>query len=118
MANLQKLLLVDDEEEITELYGFFLRSKGYQVYEANSVKSAMKLIQNHGPFDLLISDIRMPGEEGTRLGKAMNDVPVLFITGYTDFKISPDLAPANYEIMSKPVDTDEFLSKIESILNS
>jgi len=69
-----KILILDDEKEFTEeLYEFFQNS-GFEAFEANIVKEARKILNNH-KIDLLILDIRLPGVNGLDI---LKDVKIQF----------------------------------------
>ncbi|MEQ8222977.1 MAG: response regulator, partial [Candidatus Eremiobacterota bacterium] len=60
------ILVVDDENTIRELLYRLLRSKGYHVVTASDGEEALKILKRE-QFDLLLSDIRMPGINGIEL---------------------------------------------------
>ena len=84
VANIH-VLVVDDSPESVELIKRNLLSKGYQIYTANNVQSAIKLLASL-PIDLLITDLKMPGENGIELVRHTSEnykgVGILVITGF------------------------------------
>ena len=80
-----EVLVVDDSFETVELIKRNLESVGYQVYTANNVQSAIKLLETIN-IDLLITDLKMPGENGLALVRHVSEnfkwVAILVITGF------------------------------------
>lgn len=58
----EKILIVDDEVELIKVAEEYLSEAGYEVYTATSPQDALLLLQHEGDFDLLFSDIIMPGD--------------------------------------------------------
>ena len=81
----EKILLVDDEKSITDIYQDLLTKSGYQVSVASSAEEAIHQLTVQS-FDLLITDIRLPGKDGLSLLEEVNriqkDLPRIVITGY------------------------------------
>src|SRR6185436_20109794 len=66
----ERLLLVDDDEEACRLLGEVLEREGYQVVRALSVEQALDALEQQGPFDAVLTDLRMPGASGLDLIRA------------------------------------------------
>jgi DNA-binding NtrC family response regulator len=79
------VLVVDDSPETVELIKRNLDSAGYQVYTANNVQSAIKLLASVN-IDLVITDLKMPGENGIALVRHVSEnykgISILVITGF------------------------------------
>ncbi|MFJ4157605.1 ATP-binding protein [Pseudomonas sp. NPDC089752] len=95
-ASGQRLLLVDDEHTLRSLMREALRDRGLEVCDAPDANSALEQFRNAGPFDLVITDIGLPGGfSGRQLARAMRMInpgqKILFITGYTDHPLEPQL---------------------------
>jgi two-component system, NtrC family, response regulator HydG len=79
------VLVVDDSPESVELIKRNLLSKGYQIYTANNVQSAIKLLASVS-IDLLITDLKMPGENGIELVRHASEnysgIGILVVTGF------------------------------------
>ncbi len=84
-SNACRILAVDDEEIVQSLVRDALEEEGYHVSTAGSGAEALQLLQTQ-PFDLLITDIRMPNMSGTDLverARAVNpSIGIIFMTGY------------------------------------
>ena len=119
----KKILIVDDEELLTKSFSKILERQGYEVYTVRSGADAVVMVEEE-KFDLIISDIRMPGETGVETIKKIREnskfpIPVIFITGYADEKIEKEaktLEPTAY--LFKPFDTKQFLDLVKTTLGS
>lgn len=85
----QRLLLVDDELNLRALMREYLHECGFDVHQASDADEALQRFRQDGPFDLVITDIGLPGGfSGRQLARAMRQlVPeqrVLFITGFVE----------------------------------
>jgi PAS domain S-box-containing protein len=84
----ETILLVEDDSAVRKLAATVLSARGYKVLEAGGVKEAEALIQQHsGVFDLLLTDMVMPGASGQDLAQRVRSrypsVRILFISGYS-----------------------------------
>ncbi len=89
MPEKKKLLIVDDEPNIRELYKEVFQSEGYEVVLASTGPEAIKLVKSEEP-DLAIMDIRMPGMDGVdamhEILSQNNRLPVIINSAYTHYK--------------------------------
>ena len=119
----RKILLVDDDPLVLKTTAKLLEKEGYQVLPVNGSAAAMEAIGTN-EFDLILSDIRMPGKNGveaaneiqeTLLAAGKRDLPIVFITGYAEFGVQ---LKANFvgEVLYKPVDNDRLLATIRDYL--
>jgi CheY-like chemotaxis protein len=83
-----RILIADDEEAIRNLLGRALRLDGHEVAVVADGAAALEELAGGGPFDLLLSDIRMPVMDGIALALAAArerpELPILLMTGYAD----------------------------------
>src|SRR5690554_608354 len=110
------ILMVKDEDIIRSAVRKLLLHAGYDVEDVGSVEEAE---QNHDPdqFDLIISDLRLPGAAGTELINRAPNTPVLIITSYASLRSAVDsMKMGAVEYIAKPFDHDEMLAAVESIL--
>ena len=119
----QRILLIDDDPLVLRSFAKLLSAEGYEIIPAASYADALAAI-NEKDFDLIVSDIRMPGKNGvetvsdiqSRLIKAgKKDLPIIFITGYAEFGSE---LHANFlgEILHKPLDNERLLGAIRDYL--
>ncbi|HEX7800905.1 MAG TPA: ATP-binding protein, partial [Asticcacaulis sp.] len=93
LSGVGRILFVEDEQIVRGIAAQLLRQRGYEVLEAADGEEALDIIEaEDGKFDLLISDVIMPGLDGpSMLKKArplIGDVPVMFISGYAESEFS------------------------------
>lgn len=119
----KKILLIDDDSLVLRSLELLLQKEGYVVLSAGSYEEALIAIEKQ-EFDLVLSDIRMPGKDGVATAKAIQekltksgkkDLPIVFITGYAgeEFKLE---APFLGETLYKPIDTEKLLVTLREYL--
>ncbi len=83
-----RLLIVDDEESVRLFIERVLRLPEYHVTVASDAFEAIQLVDSKGHFDLLVTDVAMPGISGPELARRLRVadpvLKVLFVTGYSD----------------------------------
>ncbi|MDR2212327.1 MAG: sigma-54 dependent transcriptional regulator, partial [Pseudomonadales bacterium] len=109
------LLIVEDEDIIRGALRRLLERNGYEVSEARDVQDALDHYDLDG-FDVIISDLRLPGAPGTDLIKR-TPTPVLIMTSYASLRSAIDSMKigAVYYI-AKPFEHDEILSAIARVI--
>ena len=110
------ILIVEDETIIRSALRRLLERNQYQVSEAGSVQEAQERFDIPG-FDLVVSDLRLPGAPGTELIKLAQGAPVLIMTSYASLRSAVDsmkLGAVDY--IAKPFDHDEMLQAVARIL--
>lgn len=121
MTTLGKILMADDEEAFLNVHAELLREEGYTCDCAPDARVAKELVRQND-YDLLITDIKMPGNEELLLVEEIamiaKGLPVILVTGYPSLDTaikSTRLAVAGYLV--KPVNIDDFLKLVrESVL--
>jgi len=118
MSNHSKnILIVEDEEIIRSSLFKLLERHNYLVSEAVSVKAARESF-NLNSFDLIISDLRLPGGPGTDLINPASCVPVLVMTSYASLRSAVEtMRQGAADYISKPFDHDEMLAAVKRIIN-
>ncbi len=110
------ILIVEDESVIRTALRRLLERNGYQVSEAGAVRDAadnFKLVD----FDLIITDLRLPGAPGTDIIPLCDGVPVLVMTSYASLKSAVEsMKMGAVDYIAKPFDHDEMLISVERIL--
>jgi len=113
---MHKILIVEDESVIRTALRRLLERNGYVVSEAGSVRAAEKE-HNLGDFDLVISDLRLPGAPGTDLIKKAGDVPVLIMTSYASLRSAVDsMRMGAVDYIAKPFDHGDMVSAVQRII--
>ncbi len=115
-----KILVVEDDKELNQSVSAYLNQNGYEatgVLDANAAFDEM-----YGNiFDLIISDIMMPGMDGFEFAGTVREldkeIPILFMTARADFESKRKGFRAGIDdYMIKPIDLDELLLRIEALL--
>ena len=118
-----RILVVDDLEDNLFLLQTVLETEGYEVEMANSGQKALAAIAAQSP-DLILLDAMMPDLSGyeviqhIRQKLALVDVPILLITAYEESKAMEAVALGANDYIRKPIDFDELLARIKSLLRS
>lgn len=112
------ILVVDDEENIRELYKEELEAEGYRVFTAESAERAMEILDKE-KVDIVLLDIRMPGTDGlTALEKMMvkrRDLTVLINTAYAEHR-NDFLTWLAEDYILKSSDLTNLKNKIKQVL--
>ncbi|ASL25560.1 sigma-54-dependent Fis family transcriptional regulator [Azotobacter chroococcum] len=111
------ILIVEDETIIRSALRRLLERNHYQVSEAGSVQEAQERYSIPG-FDLVISDLRLPGAPGTELIRLAEGTPVLIMTSYASLRSAVDsMKMGAMDYIAKPFDHDEMLQTVARILS-
>lgn len=116
---MQRILIVDDDEEIRSLLQRFLHKHGFEADTAES-GSAMDARLARASYDLVILDVMLPGEDGFSLCKrlrASNKLAIIMVTGVvdaTDRIVGLELGADDY--VTKPFDARELLARVRAVL--
>ncbi|MGV8018048.1 MAG: sigma-54-dependent transcriptional regulator [Ignavibacteria bacterium] len=118
MAEAVKVLVVDDEENSTNLLRKVLVKKGLDVTEENNSVAAKKLIEDNY-FDIIISDLQMPEVSGMDLLKIKNkDSLFIMITGYGSVTSAVEsMKNGAYDYVNKPFNLEEFMLKVDKAID-
>ena len=119
MAERSRILVVDDETQITRVLKTMLQSQGYEVKTASNGESALDLSVDWIP-DLIISDLSMPGMNGIELCRAVrkrSQVPIILLSvrGEETAKIEALDAGAD-DYVTKPFSVNELLARVRANL--
>jgi signal transduction histidine kinase/CheY-like chemotaxis protein len=113
-----RVLLVEDNPEVAEATASLLEQLGYRVAQTRDAAAALEAIGAH-PFDLVISDIMMPGDmDGLGLARAVReswpDLPLMLITGYHQLA---EQAGREFVLIRKPFDISDLSRATNRALN-
>jgi len=118
---MRSVLVVDDVSDVTDMLSVLLTHAGYEVSAAGSAKDAIALARNRH-FDIVISDIGMPGMNGYELAETLRQiegyetVPMVAVTGYSMFDDRNRSLTAGFnEHLTKPIDPRAFLDLIAQL---
>ncbi|MEX0623018.1 sigma-54-dependent transcriptional regulator [Saccharospirillum sp.] len=111
------ILVVEDESIIRSALKRLLERHQYQVIEAESVTEASQ--HDLGRFDLIITDLRLPGAPGTDLIDMAGDVPVLIMTSYASMRSAVDaMKMGAVDYIAKPFDHEEMVRTVGRIVST
>jgi DNA-binding NtrC family response regulator len=110
------ILIVEDEKIIRSALRRLLERNQFRVSEAGSVQEAQDLY-DVSSFDLVISDLRLPGAPGTEMIDLAKGKPVLIMTSYASLRSAVDsMKQGAVDYIAKPFDHDEMLQAVARIL--
>ena len=110
------ILIVEDETIIRSALRRLLERNQYQISEAGSVQEARERY-SVPEFDLVISDLRLPGAPGTEMIQLAQGKPVLIMTSYASLRSAVDsMKMGAVDYIAKPFDHDEMLQAVARIL--
>ena len=115
-------MLVEDEDGVRSIAASQLKSRGYDVEEACDGEEALEILEeNPGGFDLIVSDVVMPGLDGPTLIKEAKDLlgtaKVLFMSGYAERDVAAKLdGDQEVGFMSKPFTVKQLAERVKAEL--
>ena len=117
---MERILIIDDDNDICLLLNKFLTKNNYEVEYVNTGEEAIRLLKK-ATFDLVISDYRLPDEDGVSLLRKIKiinpDTAVIIITGYSDVRIAVQtLKHGAYDYVTKPLYPDEILVTVKEAI--
>ncbi|BBH67414.1 hypothetical protein ACTI_40990 [Actinoplanes sp. OR16] len=117
-----KVFVVEDEEAVRDIVCRLLRKAGYEVAAAPNPHEALRMYREENlTFDMLLSDVIMPGMSGTQLAAELRrdrpDLPVLFMSGYTSGPAPGGQAmPPDAPLIHKPFDSKTLLGEVHKLV--
>jgi signal transduction histidine kinase len=115
-----RILLVDDDADVRSVAAAMLEELGYVVTAAASPAHALELVAEGRRFDLLLTDVAMPGMNGVELVRRVRaiapDLPTLFASGYADID-SFGVNLVDEEVVKKPYRVAELAAHVDGILS-
>ena len=117
---MEKLLIIDDDESLNEALRLVLSKKGYEVSTAQNAEEAFGLVSRTN-FDLVVSDLKLPGESGIDLLKKVRqfneELPFIIITAYDESASTiKAIQEGAYDYLEKPLDIDRLIAVIKRAL--
>ena len=122
MADNGRILIVDDEQSLREFLEIFLRKEGYDVMVAASGVEALRLMDEGNEYDLVLTDLMMPGINGLAVlegvKERVSDVQVLMMTAYATADTAIEaMRKGAFDYIQKPFKNDEIRVVIAKALN-
>ena len=117
----ERLLIVDDEPDMLKLLSMIIREKTpYEAVTTNNPQEALEFAKKGG-FDLVITDLKMPGLDGMDLLDAVKkvdeDIPVIIITAYGTVESAMEsMQKGGFDFITKPFKKEQILYTIDKAL--
>ncbi|GEM_PF-798698 len=115
------IMIVEDDPNVRNVLYRTLTRYGYRVIEASNGQQALESLETTHKLDLLITDVIMPGMDGTKLVRRLlinyPNLKVIFVSGYSEnFSLFNDVKKENMRFLGKPYSMDEMLFLIRSLI--
>jgi signal transduction histidine kinase len=120
----ETVLVVDDDQGARDLLRRALAASGYKVLAAVDGADALSVAASHsGDIHILVTDLVMPRKSGVELAaelsRSRGEMPVLFMSGYTDRRDwKPDAAQPDRALLQKPFTPRAFMRKVRELLDA
>ena len=114
-----KILIVDDELLIRDLLYDHFASRDYQISTAESAEKAIELLGNDEDYDVVLTDIKMPGMDGLELVEHIRgtrgDIPVIIMTGFPSMESAIEaLRKRVYDYVIKPFNINRLSALVDA----
>jgi two-component system, cell cycle sensor histidine kinase and response regulator CckA len=115
-----KLLLVEDEDMVRIVAERALTRAGYEVTACANGEEGLAAITEGGEFDIVVSDVVMPGMDGPAMVRAIRaqrpQMPVLFMSGYAEEQLRRDIDIPDMHFIPKPFSVASIGDKVGAVL--
>lgn len=112
-----RILIVDDDEEIRKIMGIYLENEGYEILKAENGGNALKFISEN-EIDLVLLDIMMPGMDGIETCMKIREtdiMPIIFLSAKSeDLDKIQGLASGADDYITKPFNAMELIARVKS----
>ena len=121
MTEDNKMLIVDDDEQILTMLKFLFTTKGYEVIVTDNAKDAIKVAHKEHP-DVILLDLKMPGMDGctfvkkTSLMDKINDIPIVILTAMGTSQKTCLLSQGVCDYIEKPFQSVKLIEAIEEAI--
>ena len=123
VSNYRTILIVDDESSSQELASHILGEAGFKVQSAGSVQEGKELLQSDSDICLVITDLRMPGEDGYSLLEFLKEnlrfrhIPAIISSCCADHEhVSRAIEMGAVDYLTKPFDAESLLARVNRTL--
>ncbi|WBY16029.1 response regulator [Erythrobacteraceae bacterium WH01K] len=117
-----RVLLVEDEDMVRAVAERALARAGFDVTPCSDGEEGLAAFANNDPFDLVISDVVMPGMDGPTMAKGIRrvspDLPILFMSGYAEEQLRKDIDVPDMHFISKPFSVQQISQKAGEIIGA
>ncbi|MEP6860553.1 MAG: response regulator [Deltaproteobacteria bacterium] len=122
----RRILIAEDDRALRTLLARHLRRGGFEVIEARDGTTALTrlgdaLCEENASYDLLISDVQMPGHTGLDLASELKrgswSTPILLITAFGSEEVHAEAERLGATMLDKPLDLDALTTTVERLLS-
>lgn len=120
----ERILIVEDDPFVRKIPVNILQNQGYQVFEATNAAEAIRSLKNEKFFNLLFTDIVLPGgmsgvEIAEQARKLQPGIKIIYTTGYAENTVlHKGTSEPGITVIKKPYPRDELLKKVQDILKN
>jgi len=116
-----KILLAEDDSSMCDFLTMALAREGHEVTACHDGLAALDALKGDDEYDLLLTDIVMPGMDGIELSQKASDLrpglKVMFITGFTAVAMDSTIKrAADTKLLSKPFHLKDLVQQVDKIL--
>ena len=121
MSPQSKILIIDDELIVRTSCRRVLEPEGYEIAVAEHGQEGLEKLENEGPFDLVLTDLKMPGMDGievlAEIKKRWPDMTVLIVTGYQTIETAvKSIKLGAFDYVNKPFTPDDLTEVVARAL--
>jgi DNA-binding NtrC family response regulator len=124
MEKKKKILLIDDDPDVSSVIIDILENFGYSVLSVNNANKVKDILKNH-TFDLIITDLIMPGKVGAEIVSDIREIelkaPILVMTGGGRLELNDNLKEAMKkganDTLNKPFNFPDLIEKVRNLLS-
>ena len=117
-----RVLLVEDEDMVRAVAERALVRAGFTVVAQPDGEDGLAEIANGGEFDLVVSDVVMPGMDGPAMARAIRklkpEIPILFMSGYAEETLRNEISIENMHFIAKPFSVEQISRKVGEVLSA
>ncbi len=115
-----RILLVEDEDMVRAVAERALARQGYTITTASDGEEGLELVCGGAEFDLVVSDVVMPGMDGPAMAREIRQrvpgLPVLFMSGYAEEQLRAEIDIENMHFIPKPFSVQQIADKVAEVL--
>ncbi len=117
-----RILLAEDDDVMRQYLARALTKAGYAVVDVDCGTEALAQVESGAGFDLLLTDIVMPGLDGIELAQKVSliapDMRVMFITGFSAVSLKAGQAMPNAKVLSKPFHLRDLVLEVDRLFQT
>ncbi|WP_324263076.1 response regulator [Altererythrobacter sp. H2] len=115
-----RILLVEDEDMVRAVAERALTRAGFSVTTAPDGEEGLAAVAGGGSFDLVVSDVVMPGMDGPAMAKAIRKLhpamPILFMSGYAEEQLRDEIDMENMHFLAKPFNVQQIGDTVAMVM--